>query len=251
MVACVDGVAVCVGRGDKGEVVDGHASQCLQLLNAGEYAVEVGSCTSHLAINILLVGELVLRRCSGREQAVNSLEDVEECTTDNRVGGILSGLLVEGQLVLLAGEGSEDTTTLHWVVRVLGGCGVEGQIVLLGTNQLHKHLVCGKRVELLDEHSRDARLDSGPLCGGEAAVVQIVLEHPALTVHPLVTTVDGVTLCILADDIGIVVGVGGHLVKFALRIEGTLEVSRSRLDGRVDKLLVGELVLRAGSSRNL
>ena len=50
---------------------------------------------------------------------------------------------------------------------------------------------------------------------------------------------------------GIVVGVGGHLIKFTLRVVGALEISRSGLNRRVDKLLVGELVLCAGGNGNL
>ena len=41
------------------------------------------------------------------------------------------------------------------------------------------------------------------------------------------------------------------LVEFALRLKVPLKSAVAGLDGRVDKLLVGELVLRAGGSRNL
>ena len=60
MIAAVDGVAVAVGRGDESEVVDGHTRQCIQLIDTRIDTLEVGSGTSQLVIDILLVGQLVL-----------------------------------------------------------------------------------------------------------------------------------------------------------------------------------------------
>ena len=96
-----DGVAVGIGRCNEGIVVDGHTRHGLQLLDAGIDTHEVGSRTSHLIVHIRLVGQFVLSRCGGGEQAVDGLEDIKQRTTDNGVRRVLCGLLVEGQRVLL------------------------------------------------------------------------------------------------------------------------------------------------------
>ena len=96
MIVCIDGIAVCVGRGNEGEVVDGHFCQGVQLLDGLIDALEVWRSLLNLAIDILLVGEFVLCAGGSREQTIDGLEDIKQCTADDRVGAVLCGLLVEG-----------------------------------------------------------------------------------------------------------------------------------------------------------
>ena len=80
VIACVDGVTICVNRGNEGEVVDSHTCQGVQLLDSLIYTVEVRCSLLNLTIDILLVGELVLAGRAGREQTIDSLEDVIQRT---------------------------------------------------------------------------------------------------------------------------------------------------------------------------
>ena len=156
MIACVDGVTICVNRGNEGEVVDSHTCQCVQLLDSLIYTVEVRCSLLNLTIDILLVGELVLAGRAGREQTIDGLEDVIQRTADNGVGAVLGRLKVESQLVLLTCQSREDTTTMHGVLRVFCRCGVKGQAVLLGSDELLEHIICGKVGQLGNQQCCDA-----------------------------------------------------------------------------------------------
>ena len=156
MIVCIDGIAVCVGRGNESEVVDGHSCQGVQLLDGLIDALEVWRSLLNLAIDILLVGEFVLCAGGSREQTIDGLEDVIQRTADNGVGAVLGRLKVESQLVLLTCQSREDTTTMHGVLRVFCRCGVKGQAVLLGSDELLEHIICGKVGQLGNQQCCDA-----------------------------------------------------------------------------------------------